>query len=91
MKKIEPVAQIGAYDAKSRFSSLLDRVERGEEIVITRHNLPVARLIPEGVARNARPARAAVEQLTRIRLALSGAASSLSASEIRALREEARR
>ena len=37
---------IGAYDAKTRFSELLERVVGGEEITITRHGTPVARLIP---------------------------------------------
>ena len=38
--------QIGAFEAKNRLGSLLDRVEKGEEIVITRHGKPIARLIP---------------------------------------------
>ena len=39
---------ISAFEAKTRFGGLLDRVCRGEEIVITRHEKPVARLVPEG-------------------------------------------
>ena len=38
--------EIGAFEAKNTFGTLLDRVERGEEIVITRHGKPVARLVP---------------------------------------------
>jgi len=38
--------QIGAFEAKNTLGALLDRVERGEEIVITRHGKPVARLVP---------------------------------------------
>ncbi len=37
---------VGAYEAKTRFSQLLERVEGGEEITITRHGNPVARLVP---------------------------------------------
>jgi prevent-host-death family protein len=37
---------IGTLEAKTHFSALLDRVERGEEIVITRHGRPVAKLVP---------------------------------------------
>jgi prevent-host-death family protein len=37
---------VGAYEAKSHFSQLLERVEAGEEIVITRRDQPVARLVP---------------------------------------------
>lgn len=36
----------GAFEAKNRLSELLARVERGEEIVITRHGHAVARLVP---------------------------------------------
>jgi prevent-host-death family protein len=37
---------VGAYDAKTHFSELLERVARGEEITITRHGAAVARLVP---------------------------------------------
>ena len=37
---------VGAYEAKSHFSALLERVAGGEEILITRHGTPVARLVP---------------------------------------------
>ena len=37
---------IGAFDAKTHLSQLLDRVEAGEEIEITRRGRPVARLVP---------------------------------------------
>ena len=39
--------EVGAFEAKNTLGSLLDRVEQGEEIRITRHGKPVARLIPE--------------------------------------------
>lgn len=51
------MATVTALEAKTRFGALLDRVSRGEEIVITRHESPVARIIPEG-----RPALAEVRQ-----------------------------
>lgn len=38
--------QVGAFEAKNTFGSLLDRAEAGEEILITRHGRPVARLVP---------------------------------------------
>ena len=37
---------VGVYEAKTRLPSLLDEVEEGETIVITRHGKPVARLTP---------------------------------------------
>lgn len=36
----------GAFEAKNKFSELLDIAERGEEVVITRNGKPVARLRP---------------------------------------------
>ena len=40
---------ITAFEAKTRFGELLDRVAQGEEVVITRHDKAVARMVPEGV------------------------------------------
>jgi prevent-host-death family protein len=40
------VAFVGAFEAKTRLSALLDRVSRGEKITITRHGVPAAMLIP---------------------------------------------
>ena len=37
---------VKAHAAKTHFSSLLDRVARGEEITITRYGVPVASLVP---------------------------------------------
>jgi prevent-host-death family protein len=39
---------VTAFEAKTRFGELLERVGRGEEIVITRHDKPVARIVQEG-------------------------------------------
>jgi prevent-host-death family protein len=44
--KTPETSTVGAYEAKTRFSQLLERVTAGEEITITRHGTPVARLIP---------------------------------------------
>jgi prevent-host-death family protein len=45
------MARVTAFEAKTRFGELLDRVSKGEEVVITRHDKPVARLVPEGATR----------------------------------------
>jgi prevent-host-death family protein len=45
------MARVTAFEAKTRFGELLDRVAKGEEVVITRHDKPVARLVPEGAPR----------------------------------------
>ena len=39
-------SEVGAYQAKTHLAELLDRVERGERITITRHGRPVAELVP---------------------------------------------
>jgi len=36
---------IGAFEAKTHLSALLDRVAEGEEVLITKHGKPVARLV----------------------------------------------
>ncbi len=40
------MTDVGAYHAKTHLAELLDRVERGERITITRHGQAVAQLIP---------------------------------------------
>ncbi|MCY7314107.1 MAG: type II toxin-antitoxin system prevent-host-death family antitoxin [Rubrivivax sp.] len=57
---------IGLFEAKTHLSELVARAERGEEVIITRHQRPVAKLVPisqpaaDGAAR-----RAAVNALLR--------------------------
>jgi len=60
------MASISAFDAKTRFGELLERVAQGEEIVITRHNRPVARIIPE-TRRSLDEVRQAVDGLHALR------------------------
>ena len=60
------MATVTALEAKTRFGELLDRVSRGEEIVITRHEKPVARMIPEG-RRALTEVREAVSELQALR------------------------
>jgi prevent-host-death family protein len=43
---LKPMSEIEAAEAKNGFSALLDRVERGEEVVITREGRAVAKLVP---------------------------------------------
>ena len=37
---------VGAYEAKTKFSELLEQVSQGAEITITRHDKPVAKMVP---------------------------------------------
>lgn len=41
------MTEIGMHEAKTQLSKLVERVENGEEIVITRRGEPAARLVPE--------------------------------------------
>ncbi len=52
--------EIGAFEAKNTLGALLDRAEHGEEIIITRHGRPVARLIPAAGGTDWEQARVAV-------------------------------
>jgi len=42
------MTEVGAYEAKTRLSELLKRAAGGERIVVTKHGVPVAELIPAG-------------------------------------------
>jgi prevent-host-death family protein len=42
------VETVGAFEAKTHLSDLLDRVSKGETITITRHGVPAAMLVPVG-------------------------------------------
>ena len=57
---------VGAYEAKTHLAQLLDRVARGEEIRITRHGRPVARLVPE-VDDESADVRAAIAEIKELR------------------------
>ena len=55
--------EVGAFEAKNKLGSLLDLVERGEEVVITRRGRPVARLVPEKTVKDRSAAQAAAERI----------------------------
>ena len=52
--------EIGAFEAKSKLGQLLDWVEAGEEVVITRRGKVVAKLVPPGRGSTDRAQAAAV-------------------------------
>ena len=76
---------VGAFEARTHLSSLLERVARGEEVVITKHGRPVARLVPAAVADRARVDRA-IAGLKALR-----AGSTLGGLDWKELRDEGRR
>lgn len=55
--------EIGAFEAKNTLGTLLDRVEGGEEIVITRHGKAVARLVPSHSRIDRQQAKAALQRI----------------------------
>jgi len=55
--------EVGVFEAKNKLGRLLDLVERGEEIIITRHGREVARLVPPKQAFNRDQARAAIRRI----------------------------
>jgi prevent-host-death family protein len=57
---------IGAYAAKTRLAELLERVVAGEEITITRHGVPVARLVPIKKKPTADERTAAIKRITKL-------------------------
>jgi prevent-host-death family protein len=83
---------VTALEAKTRFGELLERVARGEEIVITRHDKPVARIVPEG-DRSLESVRRAVDSMreTRRRMALRKGFKPITDKEIRDAINEGRR
>ena len=76
---------IGAFAAKAQFSALLERVARGEEVVITKHGRPVAKLVPAQTHDRERVA----EAIRRLKQLRSG--TTLGGISWRELRDEGRR
>ncbi len=76
---------VGLAEAKNKLSELIDRVARGEEITITRHEEAIARLVPaKGPSRE--EAREAIREIR----ALRAKSARLTVKEILALKNEGR-
>lgn len=80
--------QVSVFDAKNKLSALLDQVERGREVVITRRGKAVARLVP---AAEGDRAHTAVEKLRALREGIAARGERLSWSELKDYRDEGRR
>jgi prevent-host-death family protein len=78
--------EIQASVAKARLAELLDQVERGETVVITRHGKAIARLVPDEGARRT-DARRAMDEIKEMRKHAGRA----TVQEILAWRNEGRR
>lgn len=55
--------EIGAFEAKNTLGSLLDRVERGEEVRITRHGKRLAKLVPDIPTHDPEDALKAIQEI----------------------------
>lgn len=65
---------VGVFEAKTKFSELLDRVEAGEEIIVTRHGKPVARISLPVDEERRRKAAQIVEEMKELRKQTAGKA-----------------
>jgi prevent-host-death family protein len=59
--------EVGAFEAKNKLSALLDAVERGEEVTITRRGKPVARLVRPATTFDRAAAKAAAARIRKRR------------------------
>ena len=60
---------VGSFEAKTKLAELLDKVEGGETVTITRRGKAVARLVPAGPDENERARRRAlIEEIKRWRV-----------------------
>jgi prevent-host-death family protein len=83
-------ATLTAFEAKTRFGELLERVAQGEEVIITRHDKPVARIVPEGAPR-LEEVRRAVAGLDALRESIrKRSRAGLSDAEVRSAIEDGR-
>ena len=78
--------EVQASEAKTHLPRLLDEVERGETIIVTRHGRPIARIVPEESGRGAEIA-CAVEGLRAVRQSVAARGDAFSWDELRMLRD----
>lgn len=57
---------VGSFDAKTHLPKLLDRVQQGETIQITKRGVPIAKLVPV-IGTNQRDPKAAARQIREMR------------------------
>jgi prevent-host-death family protein len=60
------MTEIGFLEAKSKLAELLDRVEQGEQVVITRDGKPVATLVPVAPGHDVEAAREAARRIREL-------------------------
>jgi prevent-host-death family protein len=62
---------VGAYEAKTHLSELLEQVEAGQEITITKHGAAVAKLVPVGRQATTEERAAAIRRIQNLAAGLS--------------------
>jgi len=55
--------QVGTFEAKNQFSALLELVAQGEDVLITRHGKPIARLVPPEGSQSKQNAQLAIDRI----------------------------
>jgi prevent-host-death family protein len=58
---------VGVYDAKTHFAEILERAAHGQEIIITKHGTPVAKLVPMKKAFSLQERLDAIERIKTMR------------------------
>lgn len=76
---------VGAFEAKTHFSALLEEVEKGEQVIITKHGHPVAKLVPT-VGRDQEHVRQSIQRLKKF-----NQSNKLGGLDWKKLRDEGRR
>ena len=77
--------KVGAFEAKTHLSSLLDKVTQGEDVLITRRGLPVARLVSAKQTQRTKT-ESVIEELRALRVGMK-----LDRLNWKELRDEGRR
>jgi prevent-host-death family protein len=57
---------VGSYEAKTHLPKLLEKVAKGERIIITKHGLPVAELVPSS-GRGTTDVKTVIKELKKLR------------------------
>ena len=71
MPRSQDAHTVGAYQAKTNFSQLLDKVAAGEEITIAKHGAPVAKLVPVKVRTSPSERLTAIQRIQKLGEGLS--------------------
>lgn len=79
-------------DARSRFSELIERAERGEETIVTKRGRPVARIVPAKprLIKSPEERQKIIEQARRLRESIAAYGGTFTQAEIREMINEGR-